>query len=122
MTEEERFVDFATVRTLLLDAEKRRKNLTYEQKAALQHAEWAASDARNGYKTDPDVFQSLKNALGEVESLSAVPDLAAKLAELMPLYPNDVKAVFASKRITNVSDEEITTILELVRQHIGFVE
>jgi DNA-directed RNA polymerase subunit F len=122
MTEEERFVDFATVRTLLLDAEKRRKNLTYEQKAALQHAEWAASDKRNGYKTDPDVFQSLKNALGEVESLSAVPDLAAKLAELMPLYPNDVKAVFASKRITNVSDEEITTILELVRQHIGFVE
>ena len=122
MTEEERFVDFATVRTLLLDAEKRRKNLTYEQKAALQHAEWAASDARNGYKTDPDVFQSLINALGEVESLSTVPDLAAKLAELMPLYPNDVKAVFASKRITNVSDEEITTILELVRQHIGFVE
>ena len=46
MTEEERFVDFATVRTLLLEAEKRRKNLTYEQKAALQHAEWAASDAR----------------------------------------------------------------------------
>ena len=32
MTEEERFVDFATVRTLLLDAEKRRKNLTYEQR------------------------------------------------------------------------------------------
>jgi DNA-directed RNA polymerase subunit F len=122
MAEEERFVDFATVRTLLLDAEKRRKNLTYEQKAALQHAEWAASDARNGYKTDPEVFQSLKNALGEVESLLTVPDLAAKLAELMPLYPNDVKAVFASKRITNVSDEEITTILELVRQHIGFVE
>ena len=29
MTEEERFVDFATVRTLLLEAEKRRKNLTY---------------------------------------------------------------------------------------------
>lgn len=60
MTEEERFVDFATVRTMLLEAEKRRKNLTYEQKAALQHAEWAASDARNGFKTDPEVFQQLK--------------------------------------------------------------
>ncbi len=120
MTEEERFVDFATVRTLLLDAEKRRKNLTYEQKAALQHAEWAASDARNGYKTDPKVFQELKDALGEVDSLANTPDLAAKLAELMPMYSNDVKAVFASKRITNVSDEQITTILEIVRQHIGF--
>jgi DNA-directed RNA polymerase subunit F len=102
-----------------LDAEKRRKNLTYEQKAALQHAEWAASDARNGFKTDPAVFQSLKEALDEVKTLSTVPHLAAKLAELMPLYPNDVKAVLASSRMT-IGDDEITTILELVRQHIGF--
>tara|TARA_B100000768_G_C11043836_1_gene275399 strand:- start:193 stop:558 length:366 start_codon:yes stop_codon:yes gene_type:complete len=120
MTEEERFVDFATVRTLLLDAEKRRKNLTYEQKAALQHAEWAASDARNGYKTDPEVFQNLKDALSEVETLSAAPHLAAKLAELMPMYPNDVKAVLASSRGMTISDDEITTVLELVRQHVGF--
>ncbi|NCG00566.1 MAG: hypothetical protein GWP25_02100 [Euryarchaeota archaeon] len=119
MTEEERFVDFATVRTLLLDAEKRRKNLTYEQKAALQHAEWAASDARNGFKTDPKVFQDLKTALGEVETLSTLPHLAAKLAELMPLYSSDVKAVLASERKT-ISDDEISTVLEIVRQHIGF--
>ncbi|MBL6884187.1 hypothetical protein N9M86_03325 [Euryarchaeota archaeon] len=119
MTEEERFVDFATVRTMLLEAEKRRKNLTYEQKAALQHAEWAASDARNGFKTDPEVFQQLKDALGEVETLSTLPHLAAKLAELMPLYSNDVKAVMASERKT-IPDDEITAVLEIVRQHIGF--
>ncbi|RJU80493.1 MAG: hypothetical protein DWC09_06295 [Candidatus Poseidoniales archaeon] len=119
MTEEERFVDFATVRTMLLEAEKRRKNLTYEQKAALQHAEWAASDARNGFKTDPEVFNQLKDALGEVETLSSLPHLAAKLAELMPLYPNDVKAVLASERKT-IPDDEINAVLEIVRQHIGF--
>ena len=119
MTEEERFVDFATVRTMLLEAEKRRKNLTYEQKAALQHAEWAASDARNGFKTDPEVFQQLKDALGEVETLSTLPHLAANLAELMPLYSNDVKAVMASERKT-IPDDEITAVLEIVRQHIGF--
>ena len=119
MTEEERFVDFATVRTMLLEAEKRRKNLTYEQKAALQHAEWAASDARNGFKTDPEVFRQLKDALGEVETLSTLPHLAAKLAELMPLYSNDVKAVMASERKT-IPDDEITAVLEIVRQHIGF--
>lgn len=119
MTEEERFVDFATVRTMLLEAEKRRKNLTYEQKAALQHAEWAASDARNGFKTDPEVFQQLKDALGEVETLSTLPHLAAKLAELMPLYSNDVKAVMASERKT-IPDDEIAAVLEIVRQHIGF--
>jgi len=65
------------------------------------------------------VFQSLKDALDEVKTLSTVPHLAAKLAELMPLYPNDVKAVLASSRMT-IGDDEITTILELVRQHIGF--
>ncbi len=119
MTEEERFVDFATVRTMLLEAEKRRKNLTYEQKAALQHAEWAASDARNGFKTDPEVFQQLKDALGEVETLSTLPHLAAKLAELMPLYSNDVKAVMASERKT-IPDDEITAVLQIGRQHIGF--
>ena len=117
MTEEERFVDFATVRTMLLEAEKRRKNLTYEQKAALQHAEWAASDARNGFKTDPEVFQQLKDALGEVETLSTLPHLAAKLAELMPLYSNDVKAVMASERKT-IPDDEITAVLELSLIHI----
>ena len=36
MKEEERFVDFATVREMLLEAQGRRNNLTYEQKAALQ--------------------------------------------------------------------------------------
>ena len=35
------FVDFATVRDLLLDARERRGELSYEQKVALQHAEWA---------------------------------------------------------------------------------
>ena len=119
MTEEERFVDFATVRTMLLEAEKRRKNLTHEQKAALQHAEWAASDARNGFKTDPEVFQQLKDALCEVNTLSSLPHLAAKLAELMPLYPNDVKAVLASERKT-IPDDEINSVLEIVRTHIGF--
>ena len=31
MTDEERFVDFATAREMLLNAQERRNNLTYEQ-------------------------------------------------------------------------------------------
>ena len=119
MSEEDTFLDFATVRDMLLDAQGRRGQLSYEQKAALQHAEWAASDARNGFKTDPEVFNQLKDALGEVATLSTLPHLAAKLAELMPLYSNDVKAVLASERKT-IPDDEITAVLEIVRQHIGF--
>jgi DNA-directed RNA polymerase subunit F len=119
MAEEEKFIDFATVRDMLLSAQDRRNALTYEQKAALQHAEWAASDNRNGYPTTPEVFESLRVALVETEVLSDHPALAAKLAELMPMYPDDVKAVLASRRIT-VDDNDIDTILEIVRQQIGF--
>ena len=71
MSDEETYADFATVRDLLLDAESRRKQLTYEQTAALQHAEWAASDQRMGYKTDPKVYQDLLNAVLEIDVFQA---------------------------------------------------
>ena len=82
MSEEDTFLDFATVRDMLLDAQGRRGQLSYEQKAALQHAEWAASDIRNGYRTEPAMFEELRSALLDVETLSKHPSLAAKLAEL----------------------------------------
>ena len=118
MTEEEKFIDFATVRQMLAAAQERRGDLTYEQVAALQHAEWAASDKRNNYKTIPEVFQSLKKALEGHEKLSQYPDLAAKIAELMPMYPDTVKAVLVSKRIA-IDDSEVNEILDIVRQHVG---
>ena len=118
MSKEENFIDFATVRDMLEGAQDRRGDLTYEQVAALQHAQWAASDNRNGYKTVPDVFISLKDALCGHEKLSQYPDLAAKIAELMPMYPNDVKAVLVSKRIA-IDDSEVNEILDIVRQHVG---
>ena len=119
MSKEENYIDFATVRDMLEGAQDRRGDLTYEQVAALQHAQWAASDNRNGYKTTPEVFESLKAALCEMEKLAQYPDLAAKIAELIPMYPDDVKAVLVSKRIA-IDESEINTILDIVRQHVGF--
>jgi len=119
MSDDDRFLDFATVREMLLDANERRGQLTYEQKAALQHAEWAASEMRNGFKTIPETFTELKNKLLEVDVLSKHPGLAAKLAELIPQYPDDVKAVLGSKRIS-ADDGEINAILDIVRQVVGF--
>lgn len=117
MTEEERFLDFATVREMLLDAQDRRGALKYEQKWALQHAEWAASEARNGVSTDPAVFDQLRTKLLNIETLAKHPDLAAKLAELMPAAVEDVKAVFNSKRI-KIDDSEVKAVLEIVAQVI----
>tara|TARA_B100000965_G_scaffold335940_1_gene302025 strand:+ start:6869 stop:7231 length:363 start_codon:yes stop_codon:yes gene_type:complete len=119
MTEEDNFIDFATVRDMLESAQERRGDLTYEQVAALQHAQWAASDNRNGYKTNSEVFETLKAALCEIDKLAQYPDLAAKIAELIPMYPDDIKAVLVSKRIA-IDDSEINHILDVVRQHVGF--
>ena len=119
LSKEENFIDFAPVRDMLEGAQDRRGDLTYEQVAALQHAQWAASDNRNGYKTTPEVFEALKAALCEMEKLAQYPDLAAKIAELIPMYPDDVKAVLVSKRIA-IDESEINTILDIVRQHVGF--
>ena len=84
MSDDGVFTDFSTVRDLLLDAQERRGFLTYEQKAALQHAEWAASDNRNGIKTDPKIFTDMFTQIMEIEIFQKYPELAAKLAELMP--------------------------------------
>lgn len=119
MSDEETYADFATVRDHLLNAEARRKNLTYEQTAALQHAEWAASENRMGYKTDPKVFQEVYNAVLGIEVFQDHPDLAAKIAELLPEGAEEVRAVTGSRRIT-VSDADVDQVLTLVRQHVGF--
>ena len=114
----EKFDYFATVRDLLYEAQDRRGQLTYEQTAALQHAEWAASDARNGSKTDPQVFEGLRSAILSIDSMSNYPELAAKIAELIPMKPIQVKAVAASRRIS-MEDSDVEQILTLVRQHVG---
>jgi DNA-directed RNA polymerase subunit F len=119
MTEEERFLDFATVREMLYDAQERRGTLKYEQKWALQHAEWAASEQRMGYKTDPKVYQDLLKAVLEIDVFQGHDDLAAKIAELLPETEDAVRAVTASRRIS-VSDGDVQQVLELVAQHVGF--
>ena len=115
---EEIYLDFATVRDTLIDTQERRGFLTYEQKLALQHAEWAASDNRNGHKTDTKIFYQMFEAFLKIEKISKYPELAAKLAEMMPTHPEDVRAVLASRRIA-VDASEIEQMIDIVRQHIG---
>ncbi len=117
MTDEGTFTDFSSVRDMLHDAQERRGFLTYEQKAALQHAEWAASDNRNGYATDPKVFTDMFNAIMELEIFQKYPELAAKLAEIMPMHSDDVRAVIASRRIS-IEGDDVEKVLDIIRQHV----
>ena len=57
-------------------------------------------------------------AFSGIEKLSKYPELAAKLAEVMPVHPEDVRAVLASRRIA-VDASEIEEMIDIVRQHIG---
>ena len=118
MSDDAQYIDFATVRDLLLEANERRQRPTYEQKAALFHAEWVMSENRNGIKTDPEVFPVHVLTVCGLEALEKYPEIAAKLAEIMPLHPDDVRAVIASKRIT-VTEDAVREIIEIVRQEVG---
>ena len=53
-----------------------------------------------------------------IEKFDKYPELAAKLAELMPMTEDDVRAVLASRRIT-VENDVITQTLDIVRQQVG---
>ena len=111
------FVDFATVRDLLLDARERRGELSYEQKVALQHAEWAASENRGGIKTSPEIFTNLFEDLAKNEKLGQYPEVCAKIAELAPMEVENVRVIIASKRIA-MDTAEVEEIITTVRQHI----
>ena len=117
MADKGTFTDFSSVRDMLHDAQERRGFLTYEQKAALQHAEWAASDNRNGYATVPKVFSDMFAAIMEIELFQKYPELAAKLAEIMPMHSDDVRAVIASRRIS-IEGDDVEKVLDIVRQHV----
>ena len=119
MTNED-YSDYALVRDALIETQKRRGFLTFEQKMALQHAEWSASDQRNGYKTESKVFQEMFKLLLEIEGISKYPEIAAKLAEVMPLNSDEVRAILASRRIS-LESSEIEMILEIIKQNIGAV-
>ena len=116
MTERE-YTDYASVRDALQDANERRGFLSYEQKLALQHAEWAASDQRNGHKTDTKVYKVLYNSLMEIDKLESHPDICAKIAEMMPMSVEEVRSILASKRVP-MDGDEIEHIVDTVRKKI----
>ena len=111
-------VDYATARDTLLEASKRRGHLSYEQKMALQHSEWAASDDRVGFKTEAKVFAGLYKDLLEVEKLAKAPSIAAKIAEMMPTHAEELRAILASKRIA-MDSGEIEAVIDIVRKQVA---
>ena len=102
-----KLVCLAEVKNILKKISKERKELIYEQKIALEHAE---RFARLSAKQTKDLIAELMK-VEHVEETQAY-----KIADILPNTEDDVKAIFAKERYTP-NDKEIKAILEIVKKH-----
>ena len=102
-----KIVSLAEVKNILKKISKERKELIYEQKIALEHAE---RFARLTAKQTKDLIAELMK-VEHVEEMQA-----NKIADILPNTEDDVKAIFAKERYTP-NDKEVKTILEIVKKH-----
>ncbi len=102
-----KIISLAEVKNIMKKISKERKELLYEQKIALEHAE---KFARLSAKQTKDLISDLLK-LDHVEESQAY-----KIADILPNTEDDIKAIFAKERYTP-NDKEIKSILEIVKKH-----
>ncbi|MBR4698056.1 MAG: hypothetical protein IKM91_05730 [Candidatus Methanomethylophilaceae archaeon] len=103
----ERYVTLAEIKKLLLEESDKRELLT-SQKAALDHAQAVS------YLSVEDT----QSIIEEVSKLDKVTDrIAIKIADILPKYPNDVRAIFYKERVELTADD-IQEILDIVAKYI----
>ena len=106
----EQYVTLAQVRELLeAEAEIRGyDNLLQSQKAALDHAQTVCSIS----------LEQANAIIDEVKQIDIVSDVVAlKIADLLPRYPEDVRAIFSKERVT-LEPQQIQQIIDIVEKHI----
>lgn len=103
----DKILSLAETKNILKKISKERKELNYEQKTALEHAEKFAILSA---KQTKDLINDLKK-LDHVEEIQAY-----KIADILPKTEDDLKAIFAKERYTP-NDKEIKNILEVVKKH-----
>jgi DNA-directed RNA polymerase subunit F len=102
-----KIVSLAEVKNILKKISKERKELLYEQRIALEHAE---RFAKLSAKQTKDLITELLKQ-DHVEEIHAY-----KIADILPQTEDDVKAIFAKERYTP-NDKEVKNILEIVKKH-----
>lgn len=94
---------------LLLREQETREELTYEQKLALDHA---STFARIPVEKARELREKLKEVSARVTDFHA-----AKIVDLAPTHPDDVRAIFARDR-SPLEKEDIDKIIETVRGYL----
>ena len=103
----EKYVTIAEVKSIL-DAESGKREISIQQRAALEHAQAVV-------RLSPEDTQKL---VDEINALAFTTDyISSKIADILPKYPEDVRAVFAKERIT-LSPEDIKQIIDIVGKYL----
>jgi DNA-directed RNA polymerase subunit F len=104
-------VTLPEMRSVLLRVESDRlaaeKEMSYEFRRSIEHANQLA-------KTDPEKSRDLVTGLVKMEKMK--PEIAYRIANIMPKTRDEVRAIFAKERFT-LTPEEIDSIIELVITH-----
>jgi DNA-directed RNA polymerase subunit F len=110
ITSEEK-VTLPELRAVLLGVESERiaaeKEMSYEFRRSIEHANQLA-------KTTPEKAQALVADLLKMEKMK--PEIAYRIANIMPKTRDEVRAIFAKERYT-LSPEELDKIIETVMTH-----
>jgi DNA-directed RNA polymerase subunit F len=103
----EEFLTLAEIKELL-DKEQKTRELTSDQNFAHEHAkQFSRTSAKDAKK--------LVKELTGIEPVT--PAQACKLVDLMPRYPEEVRAVFLKERVT-VNEVTIEKILDKIREYL----
>ena len=114
---EERYISLAEIKDLLTaESEKRGENgLEFNpvQKAALMHAQaLVVLDADQTEEIISEVIQ-----LDFFQSKSVPEYVAYRVADSLPKYPEEVRAIFSKERIP-LENEDIDAIIEIVAKYL----
>ncbi|MHB8164280.1 MAG: RNA polymerase Rpb4 family protein [Methanoregula sp.] len=104
-------VTLPEVRGVLLAVESERvaaeKEMSYEFRRCIEHANQLT-------KTTPEKAQALVAGLLKMEKMK--PEIAYRIANIMPKTRDEVRAIYAKERFT-LLPEEVDAIVELVMTH-----
>jgi DNA-directed RNA polymerase subunit F len=100
-------ISLVEVKQILTKVEKDRKELLYEQRIALEHA--------NKFAKMP--LKKINELIKDLEKINRIDThYAYKIADLLPKTEEDIKTIFAKERIT-LKENDIKEILKSVNKY-----
>lgn len=103
----EQYVSLAEVRDLLT-AENEKRELLTTQKAAMEHARTVC----------PITTETAKAIIAEINEIPEMNEyVAVKIADMLPQYPEDVRAILSKERIT-IDAATTDKIIEIVCKYL----